>query len=234
MSTSSRARCIWTRIADELAEWERGIEKPSSDEEYVRCTLVLYWLLQKSEQHGWTHINDLANGILETDDYVLVGSMSRTEDGKPGGLTSLRCRTPAIRDALFAILDGKRGCGDKAIMCVPASRAAIASKEQDWEFKLRTGRPPYYLLYCLQIVLDHDDGRYRTQPNDWCWFCGYSGHRVHSCPVHKQHSGRDGRYYCPRCQACNHHYFTLCKKPLNVGIGLRDNVYGEKSSSSRQ
>ena len=225
---------VWTRLADELAEWDRGIEQPSSREDYIRCTVVLYGLLQKTEQQGWIHINDLGNGILETDKYVVCGSMNRTPDNKPGGLTSLRCWTPEIRDAIFAILDGKPGCGDKAIMCVPASRAAIASKSEDWDFKLRTGRTPHYLLHCPQIIIDHDEGRYRNQPEDWCWFCGGYGHRVHSCQVHRQESGRDGRYYCPRCQACNHHHVSICKKPAGVGVGLRDNLYSEKAPTSRK
>ena len=153
-----------------------------------------YWLMQKTEQQGWTHINDLTNGALETDECVLVGSMSRTKDGKPGGLTSTRCRTPEIRDALFAMLDTQIGCGDKPVMCVPASRAAIASKREDWEFKVRTGRPAFLLLHCPQVVIDYDLGRYRNDSKDWCWFCGDSGHRPHTCPTHAAFADNRGRY----------------------------------------
>ena len=225
-----------SRIAD-LIEYERstGRSMPSLNAYSIRCSLCLYGIKQPTEFAGWTHLNYLSEGAFEVEsNCVVAGSVQRhPHSGVCLGVTTVRCRTPALRDILYLKLDGREGFQHSTISCCPAGTACILGKPQDLETKLNVARPCRMLLDPPAIVINQDSGQ-GAGTQDLCLFCGVRGHWKRECPALDTEKLLHGYYRCETCGAIDMHLTRMCTQHYTYGAGARENRgHGGYSTNSR-
>ena len=200
----------------------------------IQCSLFVSGINGVSENQNFMLVDYYTHGAVQSG-AITCGSISRDPDGMMLGPTWLRCLSPAIRDEVWSLLEGRdawvKNCGAMSIIvCHPSRHAVIPSNANRREHASPIGVvwPFRLLIDTPENVIQLDSGGIRLSESRMCSWCSNDGHQALECPLLKRMKeslvakGEDGMYRCERCQAIDTHLTKNCTRPTDYGFARKE------------